>query len=87
MYRSQLESMCQSLHYIILRCREQLNNASHTYVIFMKYVIGIGVFNNVLLKLNPSFDCLRSNVTMLYSTILALLINLPLSPTQWCAWC
>ncbi|KAL4221886.1 A-kinase anchor protein 9 [Mactra antiquata] len=27
-YRSQLESMCQSLHYLILRCREQLNKVS-----------------------------------------------------------
>ncbi|WAQ94540.1 PCNT-like protein [Mya arenaria] len=29
-YRSQLESMCQSLHYLVLRCREQLNMASHS---------------------------------------------------------
>ena len=28
-YRSQLESMCQSLHYLVLRCREQLSRSSH----------------------------------------------------------
>ena len=28
-YRSQLESMCQSLHYLVLRCREQLSKSTH----------------------------------------------------------
>ncbi|KAH3717259.1 hypothetical protein DPMN_060041 [Dreissena polymorpha] len=29
-YRSQLESMCQSLHYLVLRCREQLHTVSQS---------------------------------------------------------